>query len=132
MKDNVKYIDELVKIMDNNELTEIKYKDNLLKIKLKKEFPIPAEYISEVTEEEESPKSIEEIKQVTSIGIGQYFYDSVIKVGDRIKVGQNVGYILIMGVKTPIKSTVNGEIIEILVENGGNVDYGKLLLKVRA
>lgn len=37
-----------------------------------------------------------------------------------------------MGLKTPLKSTVGGEVMEITVEDGGVVDYGKVLLKVKA
>ena len=54
------------------------------------------------------------------------------KIGDKIKVGQDLGYIYVMGLKTPLKSTVGGEVTEITVEDGGVVDYGKVILKVKA
>ena len=37
-----------------------------------------------------------------------------------------------MGLKTPLKATVAGEVLEITVKDGGVVDYGKALLKVKA
>lgn len=134
MKKEEFQIEDLINVLSECGLTEISYeeKENL-KIKIKKspqqKIVIPKEIphpVKEVSKKEEN------IKTVLSTGIGKYFYKDVVKVGDKIKVGQDLGYIYVMGLKTPLKATVGGDVMEITVEDGGVVDYGKVLLKVKA
>lgn len=129
MKENLKKIDELIKVIDEYELTEIKYKNEDLKIKLKKERSVVLENNLESIEKSVEKESFKFIK---SNGIGECFYNSKIKIGEKVKVGEEIGNISIMGVKTPIISDISGEIVEILVKNGMNADYGKNLIKVKA
>lgn len=133
MKKEEFQIEDLINILSEHGLTEVSYEENEdLKIKIKKEpqktIVAPKEVVQQI---KEIKKSEDNIKEVVSTGIGKYFYSEIVKIGNKIKVGQDLGHIAVMGLKTPIKSTVNGEIVEILVENGGVVDYGKTLLKVK-
>ncbi|MGL4307788.1 acetyl-CoA carboxylase biotin carboxyl carrier protein [Cetobacterium sp. SF1] len=132
-------IESLIKILDKNKLTELDYQDSKLKITIKK----PAEAVENiVTQEkkkvsvEKTPKVKDEIIEILSDSIGRFFYkdnsgNSIVSVGDTIKVGQDIGYISTIGVKNIVKSTVAGEIVEIAIDNGGIADYGKVLLKVK-
>ncbi|MGL5657781.1 MAG: acetyl-CoA carboxylase biotin carboxyl carrier protein, partial [Cetobacterium sp.] len=124
----------LINVLSECGLTEISYEENEnLKIKIKKS-PQPKVVMPKETPQpmKEIGKKEENIKTVVSTGIGKYFYKDAVKIGDKIKVGQDLGYIYVMGLKTPLKSTVGGEVMEITVEDGGVVDYGKVLLKVKA
>ena len=134
MKKEEFQIEDLINVLSECGLTEISYEENEnLKIKIKKspqpKVVMPKEILQPV---KEVSKKEENIKTVVSTGIGKYFYKDVVKIGDKIKVGQDLGYIYVMGLKTPLKSTVGGEVMEITVEDGGVVDYGKVLLKVKA
>lgn len=135
MKKEKFQIEDLINVLSECRLTEISYEENEnLKIKIKKS-PQPKVVMPRETSQpvkESITKKEESIKNVISTGIGRYFYKDVIGVGDKIKVGQDLGYIYVMGLKTPLKSTVGGEVIDITVEDGGVVDYGKVLLKVKA
>lgn len=132
-------IESLIKVLDKNKLTELEYKDSKLKIVIKKpaEVIIPQEPVEKkkaVSPKKEMTK--DEIKEITSSLIGRFFYmdnfgNSIVKVGDTIKVGQDIGYISTIGVKNIVKSTVAGEVVEIPMENGGVADYGRVLLKVK-
>ncbi len=133
MKKEEFQIEDLIDILSECGLTEISYEENEnLKIKVKKS-PQPKVVMSRETPQplKEINKKEENIKAVVSTGIGKYFYKDVVKIGDRIKVGQDLGYIYVMGLKTPLKATVGGEVTDITVEDGGVVDYGKVLLKVK-
>lgn len=133
MKKEEFQIEDLIDILSECGLTEISYEENEnLKIKVKKS-PQPKVVMSRETPQplKEINKKEENIKAVVSTGIGKYFYKDVVKIGDRIKVGQDLGYIYVMGLKTPLKATVGGEVMDITVEDGGVVDYGKVLLKVK-
>ena len=134
MKKEEFQIEDLINILSECGLTEISYEENEnLKIKIKKspqpKVVMPKEVLQTV---KEINKKEENIKTVVSTGIGKYFYEGIVKIGDKIKVGQDLGYIYVMGLKTPLKSTVGGEVTEITVEDGGVVDYGKVILKVKA
>lgn len=134
MKKEEFQIEDLINVLSECGLTEISYEENEnLKIKIKKspqqKVVIPKEIPHSV---KEVNKKEENIKTVLSTGIGKYFYKDLVKVGDKIKVGQDLGYIYVMGLKTPLKATVGGDVMEITVEDGGVVDYGKVLLKVKA
>ena len=134
MKKEEFQIEDLINVLSDCGLTEISYEENEnLKIKIKKsphkKIVLPKEVIQPT---KDIAKKDDTLKTVVSNGIGKYFYKDIIKIGDKIKVGQDLGYIYVMGLKTPIKSTVSGEISEITVEDGGVVDYGKTLLKVKA
>lgn len=134
MKKEEFQIEDLINVLSECGLTEISYEENEnLKIKIKKspqpKVVMPKEILQPV---KEVSKKEENIKTVVSTGIGKYFYKDAVKIGDKIKVGQDLGYIYVMGLKTPLKSTVGGEVMEITVEDGGVVDYGKVLLKVKA
>lgn len=128
-------VEELIKILTECGLTELKYEEEEknLKIKLKKapEMKVKAPEPKKVVKKEEV--KLDTYKFVTSSGIGTYYFDfNSIKVGTKIKVGQELGVIEVMGIRTPVKSNVSGEIVEILVESGGVVDYGKELIKVKS
>ncbi|WP_297432741.1 biotin/lipoyl-containing protein [uncultured Cetobacterium sp.] len=134
MKKEEFQIEDLINVLSECGLTEISYEENEnLKIKIKKspqpKVVMPKEILQPV---KEVSKKEENIKTVVSTGIGKYFYEGIVEVGDKIKVGQDLGYIYVMGLKTPLKSTVGGEVTEITVEDGGVVDYGKVILKVKA
>nr|WP_307774757.1 biotin/lipoyl-containing protein [uncultured Cetobacterium sp.] len=137
MKKEEFQVEDLILILSECGLTELEYEKENIKVKIKK-APQPKVVVKEKIERTESNKIKEKpLKEIVSPAIGNYFYvdpagNRLITVGDKIKVGQNLGTISIMGIKTPIKATVSGEIVDIMVENGGVVDYGKALIKVKA
>lgn len=54
-----------------------------------------------------------------------------VAVGDRIVKGQQVCIIEAMKLMNEIESEIEGELMEILVENGGMVEYGQPLFRVK-
>lgn len=129
-------IDDLIKILSEKGLSEIKFEEKEFKIKIKKDL---IEEIEEKISETEVVEEIKEdvnIKDIKSANIGKfYFYDkdgkAIISIGQNIKAGQTIGYISTVGIKTPIKSKIAGTIEDILLKNGEATDYGKILIRVR-
>lgn len=133
-KDNI-LIDNLIDILDKNELSEIDFQDKDLKIKVKKDI-----IIEEVVEQEEIieelPKEEDDFIYIKSNNIGKFFfYDKtgvpLISIGQNIKIGQTIGFVSTVGIKTPIKSEVAGYVEQILLKNGEVTDYGKNLIKLK-
>lgn len=54
-----------------------------------------------------------------------------VKVGDKVKAGQPLCVLEAMKIMNEIDSDVNGEIVEICVDNESLVEYGQPLFKIR-
>ena len=54
-----------------------------------------------------------------------------VDIGTRISVGQAVCILEAMKLMNELESEVNGEVIEILVENGTPVEFGQVLMRVK-
>jgi acetyl-CoA carboxylase biotin carboxyl carrier protein len=54
-----------------------------------------------------------------------------VEIGTRINVGQAVCILEAMKLMNELESEVNGEVIEILVENGTPVEFGQVLMRVK-
>lgn len=133
-KDNI-LIDNLIDILDKNELSEIDFQDKDLKIKVKKDIIVEETFEQEEIIEE-LPKENDDFIYIKSNNIGKFFfYDKtgvpLISIGQNIKIGQTIGFVSTVGIKTPIKSEVAGYIEQILLKNGEVTDYGKNLIKLK-
>jgi acetyl-CoA carboxylase biotin carboxyl carrier protein len=54
------------------------------------------------------------------------------KIGDKVKVGQPLCVLEAMKIMNEIDSDINGEIVEICVDNESLVEYGQPLFKIKA
>jgi acetyl-CoA carboxylase biotin carboxyl carrier protein len=54
-----------------------------------------------------------------------------VKVGSKVAEETMVGIIEVMKLMHTVRAEVKGEIVEILVKNGGAVEYGEILMRVR-
>lgn len=83
-------------------------------------------------EEEPAGLSIE----VRSPVVGVYFAspspDSppFVRVGDTVETGQTLCIVEAMKLMNEVSSPCSGTLLDILRENGGNVEYGQLLFKI--
>jgi biotin carboxyl carrier protein len=139
----VEFIENLMQVMNEKNLTELSYETKKFNITLKGSYDSNKEKQekSEKTNENISSKNIEiphdaNSKDIISKNIGMFFYKSNdgksnIEIGKKLKIGDYIGYILTLGVKNAINSGVSGTIAEIYIENGSAVDYGKPLIKIK-
>ncbi|MCK4518804.1 MAG: acetyl-CoA carboxylase biotin carboxyl carrier protein [Candidatus Omnitrophica bacterium] len=140
---NLKEIEEMIKLMNENKLCEIEIEKNGLKIRLKKEgisvkrtVEEPAareghkQQPLEKTGKDAGGKKIIEIKAPM---IGTFFRSPAPDVQPFVEVGQTVKpddvlcIIEAMKLMNEIKSEAAGKIIKILGENGGSVEYGQVI-----
>jgi len=54
-----------------------------------------------------------------------------VKLGSKVVEETMVGIIEVMKLMHTVRAGVKGEVVEILVENGGAVEYGEVLMRVR-
>ncbi|MGL4534200.1 MAG: acetyl-CoA carboxylase biotin carboxyl carrier protein [Fusobacteriaceae bacterium] len=138
MKKYITATEELMKILSSQKLTELNYEEEGFKLTLKKPFNQSLQ-MKNIKNNIETKKSIpvqEILKEVFSEGIG-YFYPttkndvSILEKGNIIEPGSEIGYILTMGVKTPVISYEGGTIEEICVLEGEPVDFNKCIIKLK-
>lgn len=139
---NLKEIEEMIKLMNENKLTELELERNGLKIKLKKENAAIKKIVEGVPSKEGPQKENfmqeNEIKQENIIEIkapmvGTFYRapspeaSSFVELGQVIKPDDVLCIVEAMKLMNEIKSEVKGKIIEILCENGDPVEFGQTL-----
>lgn len=141
------YIEKLVDIMKNNELTEVTLDDSecslFIKsngytpvIKEKVEQEVNKEVIEPVVEEEVVEEVVKNLVPVCSNMIGIFYSkpsadaEPFVKVGDDVKEGQQICTIETVKIMNKITSDVSGKVAEICIEDGKPVEYGQVIMYV--
>ena len=89
------------------------------------------------TEAQEAPQVATDAKYITSPIVGVVYLqsspdaDPFVQVGKQITSNDTVCIIEAMKIMNEIKSDFNGEVLEVLVENGQMVDFGQKLFAIR-
>lgn len=139
-----KYIEKLVDIMKNNELTEVVLEDSKSSLVIKGNGYKPVikekEVVQEETVEEAVVEEVVEDKKnlvpIRSSMIGVFFAkptpneEPFVKVGDEIKEGQTVCIIETIKLMNKITSDISGKVAEICIEDGKPVEYGQVIMYV--
>ncbi|EEK11377.1 MULTISPECIES: acetyl-CoA carboxylase biotin carboxyl carrier protein [Staphylococcus] len=145
---DIKKIEEVIKLVKSNDVKKFKYKDNKNEIELdfteqsnnqNNSTPvIQSEGNSQDKSISENNPSNDSSKTITSPMVGTFFLqdskeltDPIIQVGDNIKSGDIIGYVEAMKVMNEVTSDIDGEITDIVVEHGTNVEYDQVLVKVK-
>ncbi|MCS4485510.1 acetyl-CoA carboxylase biotin carboxyl carrier protein [Staphylococcus americanisciuri] len=151
---NFKEIKELISILDQSSLTEINIENKGSKITLKKEKeiitqqvtaasvqPVPqASPVSGVTaaaDTNDTATDTDNLKTINAPMVGTFYKapspeeSPYVKVGDKVTADTTVCILEAMKLFNEIQAEVNGEIVEILVEDGQMVEYGQALFKVK-
>lgn len=150
-------IKELIKLIDESSIDEFFYQVDGEKLKLKKQTA--PTYIQETVERviptdtgnvgaepqtQSEPTTTEPIEikasfdyEITSPMVGTFYLtespdsDPYVSIGDQIGKGNIVCMIEAMKLFNEIESDVDGEVVEILAENGELVEYGQPLFGIK-
>lgn len=151
---NISDVKELIKFIDETDITEVSLESTGVKLAIRKghiyaaepaaplnrpqspaanpEKPEPAAAPVEVKKEEDAG-----LTPVPAPMVGMFYRSSApdaapfVRVGDRIRKGQTICIIEAMKLMNEIKSELDGEVIEIKVENGQPVEYGQTLFLIK-
>ncbi|MDU3797020.1 MAG: biotin/lipoyl-containing protein [Staphylococcus epidermidis] len=145
---DIKKIEEVIKLVKANDVKKFKYKDSHNEIELdftngasqqhsqQSSQDIQQENIKSLDEKQESISNDQQ--EIKSHMVGTFFLqdskeltEPKIKVGDTVTEGDIIGYIEAMKVMNEVTTDVTGEVTEILVEHGDNVEYDQLLVRVK-
>jgi acetyl-CoA carboxylase biotin carboxyl carrier protein len=95
-----------------------------------------AEAVAEAAESEASPET-NGLHAVRSPVVGTFYRapapgeDPYVEVGDTVAAGQTVCIVEAMKLMNEIVADVSGEVVEVLAENAGGVEYDQPLLYLR-
>lgn len=150
---NLERIEEIINLVKSNDVKKFKYKDFENEIELDFTEGNSSQGLSqtanvqsnemtqtnnETQDTNNQTQDSSDDKEIKSSMVGTFFLkdskeltDPQIKVGDQVKEGDIIGYIEAMKVMNEITSDVSGEVTEIVVEHGTNVEYDQVLVKVK-
>ena len=84
-----------------------------------------------------APPGSSELQDITSPMVGTFYRasapgeDPFVEIGSSISVGQTICILEAMKLMNEIESEFNGEIVEVLVDNGTPVEFGQVLMRVK-
>lgn len=142
MKLDLEQLRELIRLLDEANLTEIEVEHDDDRIRVRRD---PAAIVAAVpqsvapTAEGAAAVAADEIGvYVTSPFVGTFYRspspdsDPFVEVGDEIVVGQVLCIVEAMKLMNEIEAETAGTVVEVLVENGKPVEYGDKLFRIEA
>ena len=84
-----------------------------------------------------APPGRTDLMEITSPMVGTFYRaaapgeEPFVEVGNNVKIGQTICILEAMKLMNEIESEFNGEIVEILVENGTPVEFGQVLMRFK-
>ena len=140
-KIDVKPIEDLAKILDDLNLTEISYSDGDFSVSVSKAavaqtiFPTSEGNRNEQVENTETdfkndPRAIKSPMVGTVYLQPEPGASKFVDIGSQIKSGQTLLIIEAMKTMNPIESSLQGKVLQILVENEQAVEFGQPLMLI--
>jgi acetyl-CoA carboxylase biotin carboxyl carrier protein len=151
MKFELDYIEKLVTLVSESDLTELTLEDGEKAIVLRKEkelvtastVPVSAPVAVATSspavapvQKKEAPAEVKSGTAVTSPMVGTFYKASspgskpFAEVGQKIEKGQVVCIIEAMKLMNEIESEASGTVLEICVQDGDPVEYGQVIMYV--
>lgn len=157
---DLKYIKQLIRLVERSEINELELDDSGTRIKIVKSQSTPAnpvvanpvhQFISAPIQapaqplvekspltaaEKASTKEETNLYEVISPMVGTFYRapspgaPPFVEVGDRVVVGQTLCILEAMKLMNELESEVNGRIVEICVENAQPVEFGHRLFLI--
>jgi acetyl-CoA carboxylase biotin carboxyl carrier protein len=143
MKLDLDQLRELIRLLDESNLTEIEVEQDDDRIRVRRD-PAPVAVVSQAvaptavvgsTHASGAPED-DDGNYLTTPFVGTFYRapspesDAFVEVGDSITPGQVLCIVEAMKLMNEIESEVAGTIVEILVENGKPVEYGDRLFRI--
>lgn len=138
---NFEKIKEFIDLAKNEGVQELKYQEKDFKVSVSFSHGQPLA-IQQTVSNVSAPISTgmiasSEFHMIKSPFVGTYYESSApgeapfVKPGDKIRKGQTLCILEAMKIMNEIESDVDGEIIEISIENESLVEYDEILFKIK-
>ena len=125
----LKDIQELMKVMKEEKLEELKVQYGKVKLTLINCDASPKINIAQPVKSAKKEEKVQKEEIIKSDNVGKIKLLDV-SSGKEVKKGEILAKIYTMGIENEVKSTVDGVIKEVLVSDGIAVDFSKELFKI--
>ena len=140
-KIDVKPIEDLAKILDDLNLTEISYSDGDFSVSVSKAAVAQTISTTPIQNKNEHDENLEndyknDPRAIKSPMVGTVYLqpepgaNKFVNVGSQIKSGQTLLIIEAMKTMNPIESSLQGKVLKVLVENEQAVEFGQPLMLI--
>ena len=136
-------VERLVELLQESGIGEIRVRhgETEISVKARPEAPAPqaasaSQGIPEMVEPETSPE-MDGLHAVRSPVVGTFYRapapgeDAYVEVGDAVSAGQTLCIVEAMKLMNEIVADVSGEVVEVVAENAGGVEYDQPLFYLR-
>jgi acetyl-CoA carboxylase biotin carboxyl carrier protein len=143
MKLDLDQLRELIRLLDESNLTEIEVEQDDDRIRVRRDPAVAVNATAAArathpagTNEAEAPVALDDAIYVTSPFVGTFYRapspdsDPFVEVGDEIAVGQVLCIVEAMKLMNEIEADTAGRVVEILIEDGKPVEYGDRLFRI--
>ncbi|WP_436863727.1 acetyl-CoA carboxylase biotin carboxyl carrier protein [Mammaliicoccus sciuri] len=138
---NIEKIEELIKLMKQNQVNYMKYKDETVEVELDLKSTsnnVTTTPVNNVEENTPTSKQEEQLNTIEAEILGTFYLQDeetlqnpLVKVGDDVKKGQVVGYIESMKVLNEVISEYDGIVNDIQINHGDPVEYGQTIITLK-
>lgn len=138
---NIEKIEELIKLMKQNQVNYMKYKDETVEVELDLKATsnnVTTTPVNNVEENTPTSKQEEQLNTIEAEILGTFYLQDeetlqnpLVKVGDEVKKGQVVGYIESMKVLNEVISEYDGIVNDIQINHGDPVEYGQTIITLK-
>lgn len=142
---NLETLKKIIQIMKDDNLAEVCIEQNDLKIQVRRAGDLPSVAVQGaaiLTDQREivvasGPGAAEELVVVPSPMVGTFYrapspdVQPYVNVGDAIEAGQVICVVEAMKLMNEITSDLDGEIVDILAEDGEPVEYDQPIFRVK-
>lgn len=145
MKLDLEQLRELIRLLDESNLTEIEVEHDDDRIRVRRDAPVVSSAVTQPTTPPSSVGGVPESQDasegalyVTSPFVGTFYRapspdaDPFVEVGDEVVAGQVLCIVEAMKLMNEIEAEAAGVVIEVLVENGKPVEFGDKLFRIEA
>jgi acetyl-CoA carboxylase biotin carboxyl carrier protein len=141
-----KDVAEIMRILEESSFDELSLEMDGVKLKLQRGSalqqvpdpqPTPAAPANSPLQPQVKPPSEPGLLEVTAPLLGIFYIapkpgePPFVELGAKVMEETMVGIIEVMKLMHTVRAGVRGEVVEILVKNGGAVEYGEVLMRVR-
>ncbi|MFT9416677.1 acetyl-CoA carboxylase biotin carboxyl carrier protein [Leuconostoc falkenbergense] len=129
-------INDIVKILNENNLTHISFRNGDSKISISKNNLSNFQSGVNAESESETEKQVPTSEYITSPTVGTFYVSSdpestpFISVGQKVTKSTVVGIVEAMKMMTDVLANKDGLIAEILVSDGDSIEYGQKLFRL--
>ncbi len=137
-----KEIKKLVELMREMALTELEVEETGRRVRLRRETStaVPSDKVARIEVQEAArslpAETVDVTHPVRSPIVGTFYRapspdtDPYVETGDIVKKGQTLCIVEAMKLMNEIESDVNGQIVEVCLEDGTDVEYGTVLFRI--